>query len=268
MLRTAFIVAMLVPVANAFSMDMSASGDSRRAFLNKVAATSAAVVSGGLSGGFVAPSPALAVGGGKKVGALLASYGLPDAIVPQGLTPLASIYGKGKNRFPLMVTFSHPVDWVVTLPSNDVNGEDGTIQAGEYAKGDTATLFVYSDLGNVKNIDQQDKDFYANAIIKAISQKGNNVYQNFKVTNVAVGSGEYRDQKYVICDFKYELLTGAGFEVDRRGVASITSQGDAVEVLWCATIRQRYKKLEPTLRDIAGSFRCYADGLKLSSDLA
>jgi hypothetical protein len=90
-----------------------------------------------------------------------------------------------------------------------------------------------------QNIDQQDKDFYANAIIKAISQKGNNVYQNFKVTNVAVGSGEYRDQKYVICDFKYELLTGAGFEVDRRGVASITSQGDAVEVLWCATIRQR-----------------------------
>lgn len=48
-----------------------------------------------------------------------------------------------------MVTFSHPVDWVVTYPSNDVNGEDGTIQAGEYAKGDTATLFVYNEAGNV-----------------------------------------------------------------------------------------------------------------------
>lgn len=38
---------------------------------------------------------------------------------------------------------------VVTLPSQDVNGEDGTIQAGEYAKGDTATLFVYQDEGKV-----------------------------------------------------------------------------------------------------------------------
>ena len=38
---------------------------------------------------------------------------------------------------------------VVTLPSQDVNGEDGTIQAGEYAKGDTATLFVYQEEGKV-----------------------------------------------------------------------------------------------------------------------
>ena len=60
------------------------------------------------------------------------------------------IYGKAKNRFPLLVSFAHPVDWVVTLPSIDVNGEDGTIQAGEYAKGDTATLFVYADKGNVQ----------------------------------------------------------------------------------------------------------------------
>ena len=44
---------------------------------------------------------------------------------------------------------SHPLTWVVTLPSNDVNGEDGTIQAGEYAKGDTATLFVYTEGGHV-----------------------------------------------------------------------------------------------------------------------
>lgn len=44
---------------------------------------------------------------------------------------------------------NHPITWVVTLPSNDVNGEDGTIQAGEYAKGDTATFFVYSDEGHI-----------------------------------------------------------------------------------------------------------------------
>jgi hypothetical protein len=77
-------------------------------------------------------------------------------------------------------------------------------------------------------------------LIKAISQKGANVYQNFKVTKVVPQTGpEYEGKEYVICDFRYELLTGAGFEVDRRGVASITSEGKAVEVLWTATIRQR-----------------------------
>lgn len=65
----------------------------------------------------------------------------------------------------------------------------------------------------------------------------------------------------MVCDFKYELLTGAGFEVDRIGVASVTSTGTAVQVLWTASTRQRYKKTEEQLREIAGSFRCYSGGL-------
>jgi hypothetical protein len=69
--RTSLVVALLLSGADAFSMKMSANGDSRRAFLNRVAATSAVVVAGGLSGGMISPSPALAVGGGRKVGALL-----------------------------------------------------------------------------------------------------------------------------------------------------------------------------------------------------
>jgi hypothetical protein len=119
----------------------------------------------------------------------------------------------------------------------------------------------------IQNVASQPKEFFEKAIIKAISQKGDNVYQNFKVTNIAPQKGEYRDQDYMLVDFKYELLTGAGFEVDRRGVASVTSEGNAVELLWTATTRQRYKKLEPTLRDIAGSFRCYTDGLNFSEEL-
>ena len=76
---------------------------------------------------------------------------------------------------------------------------------------------------------------------KAISQKSANIYQNFKVTKIEPQSGAaYNGQEYVICDFKYELLTGAGFEVDRRGIAAITSQGPAVEVLWAASTRERY----------------------------
>ena len=69
--------------------------------------------------------------------------------VPDGFSPLAEVWGKGRNRDPLLVSFLHPIDWVVTLPSQDVNGEDGTIQAGEYARGDTATFFVYAEGGKV-----------------------------------------------------------------------------------------------------------------------
>ena len=138
------VLALLSVGGNAFSMKMTAS-DSRRAFLAKIAATTAAVTAGVL-----APSPALAVGGKNKVNTKLLSFGLPPAVIPDGLTPLCHIYGIGKNRFPVLVTFSHPVDWVVTYPNNDSNGEDGTIQAGEYGKGDTATFFVFDEPGNVK----------------------------------------------------------------------------------------------------------------------
>jgi len=91
-------------------------------------------------------------------------------------------------------------------------------------------------------------------------------YQNFKVTKlepVTVEGG----QKYMMADFKYQLLTGAGFEVDRKGHASITSQGPAVEVLWTASTTIRYKKTEADLKNIASSFRCYTDGLNFSGDL-
>ena len=156
--------------------------------------------------------------------------GLPAVSkVPDGFSPLLYLYGQGKNRFPLLVQFNHPFDWVVTVPSNDKNSEEGTVQAGEYAKGDTATLFVYTDKGHVQNISSQKKDFFEDVLIKAISQKGNNIYQNFKVTKIEPTTGEYNNQEYVIVDFNYELLTGAGFIVDRSGIASITSQGDAVE---------------------------------------
>lgn len=186
------------------------------------------------------------------------------------MKPLLEVYGKGKNRFPLLVLMNHPLTWVVQLPSNDVNGEDGTIQAGEYAKGDTATLYLYQDEGHVNDIGNAPKSLFEKALIGAISQKGANVYQNFKITKVVpvIDNPDYGRKDYVLCDFKYELLTGAGFEVDRRGVASVTSEGAAVEVLWAASTRERFKKTEPQLRDIVESFRVYGDGLDFAADIA
>jgi len=72
----------------------------------------------------------------------------------------------------------------------------------------------------------------------------------------------------MLVDFKYTLLTGAGFEVERKGVASVTSAGNGVQLLWAASIAARYKnKTEGQLRGIVQSFRCYSDGLNFSADL-
>jgi hypothetical protein len=246
-------------VLSAQSQDSA--GDSRRAFISQAAGMSA-VVLGGLGSGVLLPAPAQAVSGEKKVNAKLLGYGLPTLEkVPDGMTPLLEIYGKGKNRTPLLVSFAYPLSWVKIVPSNNMNGEDGTIQAGDMGKGDTATFYLYTDLGGVKDIASQKKEVFETAIRKSIGQRGDNMYQNFKLTKV-VPQGDY-----VIVDFKYQLITGAGFEVDRNGVASITSVGDSVQVLWSATTSLRYKKVESTLRGIASSFRCYADGINLSEEM-
>ncbi|KAL3783094.1 hypothetical protein ACHAWO_011023 [Cyclotella atomus] len=261
---------------------LSATTD-RRGFMSNVASASAAVA--GVSSAWMTPGPALAYGL-KKANEKLASaqtqrdinitvhakcntvsYGLPSlSNIPDGFSALTEIYGKSGDRSPLLVAFGFPLDWVVTLPSQDVNGEAGTIQAGEYAKGDTATFFLLPGEGKVSNIHDKDKNFFKSALIAAISQKGSNIYQDFKIikTNPVTNDG----QNYMLVDFKYTLLTGAGFEVERQGVASVTSVGDGVQLLWAASISARYKnKTEKTLRSIVESFRCYADGLNFSADL-
>jgi len=254
------------PISPSLSMSTGTDSDwnSRRSFLSKVVGSA---VLGGLSittQQSVQPAQGLGLPGGgslNKVNAKLRGYGVPQMDkLPDGFSPLAEVWGKGKNRDPLLVQFIHPSDWIVTLPSQDTNGEDGTIQAGQYAKGDTATFFLDDSEGKVDKIAEQPKDFFQKELIKAISQKGDNVYQNFKVTKIV--PRDENGQDYMTVDFKYDLLTGAGFEVERRGVAAVTSTGKGVQVLWCASTRQRYNKsTESSLREMAASFRTYSDGL-------
>lgn len=262
-------------IAVAASRDEASDDSTRRAFMKKTLASAATYASAAgfaaAGSGVLAPLPANAASAADKVNTRLLSYGLPSITnIPNGFKPLLEIYGKGKNRFPLLVLMNHPLTWVVQLPSNDANGEDGTIQAGEYAKGDTASFFLYEGEGHVDDVTTAPKSLFETVLRKAISQKGDNMYQNFKVMKSSPQNDnpDYAGRKYVLCDFKYDLLTGAGFEVQRRGVASVTSEGAAVEVLWAASTVQRFKKTEGTLRDIVSSFRVYGDGLNFSEEIA
>ena len=60
-----------------------------------------------------------------------------------------------------------------------------------------------------------------------------------------------------VVDFEYELLTGAGFTVERRGVAAVSGVAGKSQALLAVTTSARYKKLEPELRKIVDSFRVY-----------
>jgi len=249
----------------ALKMSEPTNDGERRAFLSKIVGATAAFT----ASTFVPAlsQPAMAFGGAlKKVNSQLSGFGLPTlSKLPDGFSPLLEIYGKGKNRVPLLVEFLYPSEWIVVLPNLDLNSEDGTIQAGQFSAGDTATFFVLDDNDQkIDDISAQSKEFYTNVVTSAISQKSSNIYQDFKITKIEQIEGEVKGQKYTLVDFKYGLLTGAGFEVDRKGVASITHVGSATQVLWCASTRQRYKKTEDSLRTIASSFRVFGDGLDLA----
>ncbi len=97
-------------------------------------------VSGVTTLGWAAPAQAASL---SKVNSELAGYGLPPMLdLPGGFSPLVEVYGKTagakKERPTYLVQFAYPSTWVVSRPSVDKNGEEGTISAGDYQKGDSA----------------------------------------------------------------------------------------------------------------------------------
>jgi len=104
-----------------------------------------------------------------------------------------------------------------------------------------------------------------------VGRRGENQLQNFKlVTSPALsspsggdGSQAGKPRRYGVVEYKYELLTGAGFVVNRRGFASLTvdPSGEGVECWWVASIEKDWKKKSDDLRNIAESFRIYTEGV-------
>lgn len=211
--------------------------------------------------GFVQPAQAAGL---SKINSELAGYGLPPILdVPGGFSPLVEVYGKAagarKERETLLVQFLYPSLWVVSKPSIDKNGEEGTISAGDYQKGDSAAFFV-GDGPESGKLDQQPAEYFGEVVTRAIGQKSSNVYQNFKVLKKRPGVKASNGAQYTIVEFKYELLTGAGFTVDRKGVASVTQVGKNIQALWIATTATRWKKIGGDCITMADSFRVY-DGI-------
>ncbi|CAM9839871.1 unnamed protein product [Ectocarpus sp. 6 AP-2014] len=227
--------------------------------------TFGAAVLGAVVVGTGVPAPASA-GSVAEANKRLSEYNLPPVVeVPGGFNTLLEGYGKdgalknslgSSNRDPILVTWNYPKGWIVQRPNTDTNKEAGTVSTGDYGRGDSAGLFVASK-SLIGGSSLSSKDTMEGVLKKALSQKGENQFQSFKLKSVKDGETDFNGNKYYIADFQYELLTGAGFTVERKGVASVTQIGNSVNAVVGATTANRAKTVKPQLQEIARSFRVY-----------
>ncbi|CAM9371803.1 unnamed protein product [Scytosiphon promiscuus] len=260
----------------------------RQVKATSAAATTTSMAMGGQEGSSCSRSDALSRVGAALLGAVvvgtstplpasagsiaeankrLSQFNLPPVVdVPSGFNTLLEGYGKdgelnknslgSSNREPILVTWNYPKGWVVQRPNTDTNKEAGTVSTGDYGRGDSAGLFVApKSLMGGSNL--SNKEAMEGVVKKALSQKGDNQFQSFKLKSVKEGATDFAGNKYYIADFQYELLTGAGFTVERKGVASVAQVGNSVTAVVGATTANRSKTVKPQLQEIANSFRVY-----------
>jgi len=220
----------------------------------------------GLAGlsGLAAPAPVLAKGK-AEAGQELSSYGLAELspteeppfgwnwnIEPIGLTTQA-YYGKFRlGSEPRILRFLCPASWVVSRPNIDFNGAAGTVQVNDYARGDSATLFV--DGANTGKIQDFKKEDFNREIYKALTQKGTNFIQDINIDKVMDGDVP----GYKIVEYSYEIYSGAGFTINRSGIASLSQAADteALEIFWAGVVSGRWQDMGKDLTKIVRSFRC------------
>mmetsp|Transcript_11917 Transcript_11917/g.21813 ORF Transcript_11917/g.21813 Transcript_11917/m.21813 type:complete len:345 (+) Transcript_11917:99-1133(+) len=210
-----------------------------------------------------APLPAVALNS-KEANEELVSLGAPDLtwkgdpsfgwaiqVEPYALAKNAG-YGKfNLGKEPMVVTFQHPALWVVSRPNIDENGTAGTVAVNDFTKGDSATLWVDTQFqGKLEDMTRKD---FLNEMRKALTQKGGQFIEALKITAVKDGPAP----GYRLCEYDYEIESGAGFQLNRTGWASFAQAGEDgnLQVFWSASLTPRYGNMEKTLLEIVNSFR-------------
>jgi len=210
----------------------------------------------------LAPAPAAAKSL-EEAAAQLATYGVPQiapkegppggwkiVVEPIGLASDAE-YGRFKlGAEPQVVTFNVPPLWVVSVPNIDFNGAAGTVQANDYGKGDSATLYVDTKFkGDFNEFGKKDALI---AMKKALTMKGKGFIEGLKIIKVRDGAPGYK-----ILEYDYEIESAAGFSINRNGLASVTQTGDAgnLQIFWTGVVTPRWGDMEGTMQKIVDSFR-------------
>jgi len=163
---------------------------------------------------------------------------------------------------PTIVRFLAPPFWSVATPRVDYNGASGTIQINNYAKGDSATVFIDTEFkGNLQDMKQAD---FKKSFFRALTLKGSASLQGLSIGKVSDLEGA---PNYKLVSFDWTLFTGAGFEIDRDGFAVVTqlTPGGPLQIFWGGVVSTRFKEMKETLLDVIKSFRCakVPEGIKI-----
>jgi len=187
------------------------------------------------------------------------SYGVKDYTpCPEGYSPVIEFYGRALPGVdPLLVTFHSPGGWLLVRPNINKNGEDGTVSTGDYGKGDSCSFFNGPPLAGRQ---LGDRATLEDVVFAGLTVKGAAQVQGFKLKKFAKLDAA-TDTPYYLVEYVYTLLTGAGFEIDRRGVGSVCAVGKTTQAMLGASTDIRYKKVEDKLREVATSFRVHG-GIK------
>lgn len=194
--------------------------------------------------------------------AALATYGVPQIAPKEGppslwktiVEPIGLVddaeYGRFKlGGLPQIITFAVPPLWVVSTPNIDFNGAAGTVQANDYGKGDSATLFVDTKFKG-KFEDMTKKDYQAE-MKKALTMKGKGFIEGLKIGKVKDGVPGYK-----LVEYEYEIESAAGFSINRNGIASMTSDGEGkLQIFWTGVVTPRWSGMEQTIQQIVNTFR-------------
>lgn len=191
-------------------------------------------------------------------------FGWNAAVEPIGLADSA-YYGRFKlGSEPLVVTFNVPPGWVVAKPNIDFNGTAGTVSANDFAKGDSATLWVdaQNEKDGVKTIEDMKKGDFYKVLKRALTQKGTGFIEALKISKVSDGTAP----GYKILEYEYEIESGAGFSINRNGIAGVAQCGDQknLQLFWTGVTTPRWDGMKSNLLQIAQSFRV----AKLPKDIA
>lgn len=179
-------------------------------------------------------------------------FGWSVAVTTIGTTRYDAAAKVQLGNEPLSVTFQVPPLWVVNKPIVTVNGVSGALSTNNYGTGDAATFWVNTK-PKVKLADMKQKDFIKN-IKKALSIKVKSGVDEFTITNIRDGEPGYRFVEYT-----YNFYSGAGFTMQRQGIASFCQVGNEgnIQCLWAATVPARWEEnqLGQVLTRVIETFR-------------
>jgi len=160
---------------------------------------------------------------------------------------------------PMIATFIVPDAWITTGQNLDPNGIAGTISGNDYQKGDTATLFVATNFkgegdpmkATVKKTTWKPLE---DLLISALSQKGGAMLEDFRIVKV---TDSKEAPGYKIAEYEWDIKSGNGSLVPRRGVASVTKVGTKgyYQCLWTGAVLSRYNTMIDYMDKMAASFR-------------